>query len=205
MEWVRSRFSIAEIQDGRVSKVIFANMNINERKLEELEEEKRKKLYFEYQNIIKGLSSFYHSVFYVDLADHTVQAFSHVKEIADCVEENVSYVTLMDAYKERLIKEEDQERFARELSAEEISSRIRSGETIYYLEYKRAYGTYYGWMRMHVILAESRNGIPVKVILAAHSVDEEKEQQEKNSSRQKTAYLVHCRVLPFVFYKVYAV
>ncbi|PNV60909.1 hybrid sensor histidine kinase/response regulator [Clostridium sp. chh4-2] len=188
LEWVRSRFSIAEIQDGRVSKVIFANMNINERKLEELEEEKRKKLYFEYQNIIKGLSSFYHSVFYVDLADHTVQAFSHIKEIADCVEENVSYMTLMDAYKERLIKGEDQERFARELSAEEISSRIKSGETIYYLEYKRAYGTYYGWMRMHVILAESRNGIPVKVILAAHSVDEEKEQQEKNKAALVDAY-----------------
>lgn len=39
LEWVRSRFSIAEIQDGQVSKVIFANMNINEQKLEELEEE----------------------------------------------------------------------------------------------------------------------------------------------------------------------
>lgn len=41
LEWVRSRFSIAEIEDGRVSKVIFANMNINEQKLEELEEEKK--------------------------------------------------------------------------------------------------------------------------------------------------------------------
>lgn len=39
--WVRSRFSIAEIRDGEVTKVIFANMNINEQKLEELEQEEQ--------------------------------------------------------------------------------------------------------------------------------------------------------------------
>lgn len=41
LEWVRSRFSIGEVLDGRISKVIFANMNINEQKLEELEEEEK--------------------------------------------------------------------------------------------------------------------------------------------------------------------
>ena len=39
--WVRSRFSIAEIRDGEVTKVIFANMNINEQKLEEMEQEEQ--------------------------------------------------------------------------------------------------------------------------------------------------------------------
>lgn len=38
--WVRSRFSIAEMRDGKVTKVVFANMNINEQKMEEYEEEK---------------------------------------------------------------------------------------------------------------------------------------------------------------------
>lgn len=39
--WVRSRFSVAEMRDGRVTKVIFANMNINEQKLEEKEQEEK--------------------------------------------------------------------------------------------------------------------------------------------------------------------
>lgn len=39
LQWVRSRFSIAELRDGEVVKVIFANMNINSQKLKELEEE----------------------------------------------------------------------------------------------------------------------------------------------------------------------
>lgn len=40
VEWVRSRFSIAEMKNGQVTKAIFANMNINEQKLKELEYEK---------------------------------------------------------------------------------------------------------------------------------------------------------------------
>ena len=75
LAWVRSRFSVAEMLDGRVIKVIFANMDITDQKLEELEEEKRKRLYFEYQNIVQGLSAFYHSVFYVDLNNRIFQAF----------------------------------------------------------------------------------------------------------------------------------
>lgn len=39
LQWVRSRFSVAELRDGKVVKVIFANMNINSQKLKELEEE----------------------------------------------------------------------------------------------------------------------------------------------------------------------
>lgn len=57
--WVRSRFSIAEIKDGRVSKVIFANMQIHEQKMKELEEQQQKRLYFESQNIIRGLVRFF--------------------------------------------------------------------------------------------------------------------------------------------------
>ncbi len=41
IRWVRSRFSIAEIRDGQVVKVIFASMDINEQKLEELKEEEQ--------------------------------------------------------------------------------------------------------------------------------------------------------------------
>lgn len=41
LQWVRSRFSIADMRDGQVTKVIFANMNINEQKLEELKEEEQ--------------------------------------------------------------------------------------------------------------------------------------------------------------------
>lgn len=51
LEWVRSRFSIAEMRDGQVTKVIFANMNINEQKLEELaqQEQNRKALLAAYE------------------------------------------------------------------------------------------------------------------------------------------------------------
>lgn len=50
-EWVRSRFSIAEMRDGQVTKVIFANMNINEQKREELlsEEQNRRALLAAYE------------------------------------------------------------------------------------------------------------------------------------------------------------
>lgn len=41
LQWVRSRFSMADMRDGKVTKVIFANMNINEQKLEELREEEK--------------------------------------------------------------------------------------------------------------------------------------------------------------------
>ncbi|MCD8162990.1 MAG: PAS domain-containing protein [Synergistaceae bacterium] len=51
--WVRSRFSVGEMEKGRVKSVIFANMDINEQKLKEMEEERQKKLYVESQNIIK--------------------------------------------------------------------------------------------------------------------------------------------------------
>lgn len=41
LQWVRSRFSIADMRDGVVTKVIFANMNIHEQKQEELKEEEQ--------------------------------------------------------------------------------------------------------------------------------------------------------------------
>ena len=43
LAWVRSRFSVAEIKDQKVVKVVFANMNINEQKLEEIEQEENTK------------------------------------------------------------------------------------------------------------------------------------------------------------------
>lgn len=43
IEWVRSRFSIAEMKNGKVTKVVFANMNIHDQKMAELEEEQQKK------------------------------------------------------------------------------------------------------------------------------------------------------------------
>ena len=43
IRWVRSRFSIAETADGVVTKVIFANMGIDEQKRKELEEEAENK------------------------------------------------------------------------------------------------------------------------------------------------------------------
>ncbi len=188
LEWVRSRFSIAEMQDGVVTRVIFANMNINEQKQEELAEEQQKKLYFEYQNIIRGLSSFYHSVFYVDLAAGTYQAFNQRKDIADYIGDSDDYKVLMRVYSERLIQKEDRNRFIQELSIEKIRSRVGQEEPIYDLEYRRDYGGYFGWMRLHIILAESRNGIPVKIILAAHSVEEEKEQEAQNRKALLAAY-----------------
>ena len=185
--WVRSRFSIAEMRDGKVTKVVFANMNINEQKLEEMEEEKQKKLYFESKNIIQGLSSFYHSVFYVDLAEETFQAFSIRKDLEDYLQGSESYEKLKAAYM-RLIHENERDKFSKELSTASIQQRISKGDTIYAREFRRDYDGCYGWMRLHIILAESRNGVPVKVILAAHSVEEEKEQEERNKKALLAAY-----------------
>lgn len=41
LQWIRSRFSIADMRDGKVTKVIFANMNIHEQRQEELREEEQ--------------------------------------------------------------------------------------------------------------------------------------------------------------------
>lgn len=51
LQWIRSRFSIAEIRDGVVTKVVFANMNIHEQKTQEIEEDRQKKdaLYSAYE------------------------------------------------------------------------------------------------------------------------------------------------------------
>lgn len=188
VKWVRSRFSIAELQDGRIMKVVFANMDINDQKLREIKEEQQKKLYFEYQNIISGLSAFYHSVYYVDLADDTFQAFSTWQDIGEYLGDSKRFEVLKQIYTDRLIHEEDKEQFARDLDLKEIIRRIQAGDMIYALEYRRDYGGYYGWMRMHVILAESRNGVPVKIILASHNVEEEKEQEEQNRQALLAAY-----------------
>lgn len=186
--WVRSRFSIAEMRDGIVTKVIFANMDITEQKLEELEEENQKRLYFEYQNIIKGLSSFYHTVFYVDLMDETYQIFKEQKDLKERLSAETKYSFMLKTYGSMMIATQDQQRFLNELSMASIRKRMAQGETIFALEYQRDYGGYYGWMRMYVILAESRNGEAVKIILAAHSVEEEKEQEEKNKKALIAAY-----------------
>lgn len=49
--WIRSRFSVADMEHGRVTKVVFANMNIHEQKLNELkqEEENRQALLSAYE------------------------------------------------------------------------------------------------------------------------------------------------------------
>lgn len=188
LEWVRSRFSIAEIKDGKVSKVIFANMNISEQKRKELEEEQQKKLNFEYKNMIQGLSSFYQSVFYVDLITRTFQKFAFREDIASYLEDNTNYDALKQIYKDIFIWEEDRARFEKEMSIEEISKRISGKETIYSLEYRRNYDGSYAWMRVHIILAESRNRKPVKIVLAAHSVEKEKEKEEQNQKALLAAY-----------------
>lgn len=186
--WARSRFSVAEMEEGRVKGVIFANMDINEQKLKEIEEAKQKELYVEARNIIKGLSSFYHSVYYIDLQQETFQTFTQRRDIAEYLGENNSFSLLMRTYSDQLIYKEDQERFLHELSAEEIRGRVSRGESIYATEYRRDYDGSYGWMRVHTIVAESRNGAPVKVILAAHNVEEEKKQEERNQLALITAY-----------------
>lgn len=188
IRWVRSRFSIAEIQDGVITKVIFANMDINEQKLTELKEEQQKKLYVEAQNIIKGLSAFYHSVFYVDLAEETFQTFVVREDVAERLNHSDQYCVLFDIYHEHLIHEEDRKRFQQEMSLGAIKERIQEGETIYDLEYRRDYSGYYGWMRVHVILAESRNGIPIKIILASHNIEKEKEQEAQSQKALFAAY-----------------
>ena len=88
----------------------------------------------------------------------------------------------------KLIHENERDKFAGELSVDSIRQRIGAGDTIYAREFRRDYDGCYGWMRIHIILAESRNGIPVKVILAAHSVEEEKEQEERNRKALLAAY-----------------
>ncbi|WP_455598942.1 ATP-binding protein [Cloacibacillus sp.] len=186
--WVRSRFSVGEMEKGRVKSVIFANMDINEQKLKEMEEERQKKLYVESQNIIKGLSSFYHSVYYIDLQQETFQVFMQRSDIAKYLEESDNFRLLMKTYSSHLIYKDDQERFQHEFSAEEIRRRVSRGESIYATEYRRDYGGMYGWMRVHTIVAESRNGTPVKVILAAHNIEEEKKQKEQNQLALITAY-----------------
>lgn len=188
IEWARSRFSIAEMKDGMAVKVIFASMNINDQKLKELGEEQQKKIYFEYQNIIGGLSSFYHSVFYIDLLAEKFQAFALRQDIAEYLGDHDSYEELEKAYEQNFIHEEDQERFAHDLSLEEINRRVGGGEMIYSQEYRRDYGGYFGWMRMHVILAASQNGVPTRIILASHNVEEEKEQEEQNKKALLAAY-----------------
>lgn len=188
LAWVRARFSVAEMKDGQAAKVIFANMNINGQKIKELEEEKRKRLYFESQNIIKGLSSLYHTVFYVDLIQGTYQAFAQEKDSESYLQGiGDQYSALIHAYTEHFIYVEDRERFSRELAASQIQRRVGCGESIYAAEYRRSYGGDFGWMRLHVILAESRDGVPVKVILAAHSVESEKKQEKQNQLALMTA------------------
>lgn len=188
LAWVRSRFSMAEMRNGLVTKVIFANMDITEQKLEELEEEKRKQLYFEYQNIVQGLSSFYHSVFYVDLNARTFQTFKADGDLVKRLGESNDYGLLIQVCGKNIVGRKGLELFKRELGIPEIRRRIGSGETVYALEYQRDYGGYCGWMRVHVILAESQDGVPANVILAAHSVDAEKEQEEQNRQALLAAY-----------------
>ena len=69
-----------------------------------------------------------------------------------------------------------------------IKKRVQEGETIYDLEYRRDYSGYYGWMRIHIILAESRNGAPIKIILASHNVEKEKEQEAQSQQALFAAY-----------------
>lgn len=185
--WVRSRFSIAEMTDGRVSKVIFANMQIQDQKLKELEEEQQKKLYFELQNIIQGLSAFYQSVFYIDLSAETFQHYNIMDDIASHLNGHTRFDSLKTVLCD-FVHEEDRELFSQNLSLDEIRRRISGGETIYSFEYRRKYGDSCGWMRMHVILAESRAGVPIKAVLASHSVDEEKELEEQNRRALIAAY-----------------
>ena len=188
IRWVRARFSIAEIQDGVLTRVIFASMDINEQKLTELMEEQQKKLYFESQNIIKGLSAFYHSVFYVDLVEETFQTFVIREDVAERLNHSDEYGALFGIYSEHLIHEEDKERFKQEMCLTAIKKRVQEGETIYDLEYRRDYSGYYGWMRIHIILAESRNGAPIKIILASHNVEKEKEQEAQSQQALFAAY-----------------
>jgi signal transduction histidine kinase/ActR/RegA family two-component response regulator len=51
VQWVRSRFSVAQMKDASVSKVVFANMNIHQQKINEMqqEEENRKALMTAYE------------------------------------------------------------------------------------------------------------------------------------------------------------
>ena len=188
IRWVRARFSIAEIQDGVLTRVIFASMDINEQKLTELMEEQQKKLYFESQNIIKGLSAFYHSVFYVNLVEETFQTFVIREDVAERLNHSDEYGALFGIYYEHLIHEEDKERFKQEMCLTAIKKRVQEGETIYDLEYRRDYSGYYGWMRIHIILAESRNGAPIKIILASHNVEKEKEQEAQSQQALFAAY-----------------
>lgn len=188
INWIRSRFSAAEMKDGKPTRVIFANMNIDEQKKKELEEREQIRQNFEYKNIIKGLSSFYHSVFYVDIIEGTYQAFTQRSDIEQYMYDLENYLELIQIYAEKLIHTEDQLNFIQELSPEQIRMRIDCGETIYSMEYRRDYGGYYGWMRMHVILAEQIYGVPAKIILAGHNIEQEKEEAAKSRQALQAAY-----------------
>lgn len=186
--WVRSRFGIVETVDGKVTKAVFANMDIQEQKEKELEEERRRKQYFESRNVIKGLSAFYHSVLTVDLKNRTFQDYTDLGEFLGNTGGSSSYDLLQQSYRNRYIVKEDQERFNQEMSIEAMKARVGGGEMSYSLEYRRYYGCGPCWMRIHVIVSECRGGEPVKVILAAHNVEAEKKQELESKEALITAY-----------------
>ncbi len=120
--WVRSRFSIAEIKDGRVSKVIFANMQIHEQKMKELEEQQQKGCILN-RRILSGACRFYHSVFYIDLLTESFQPFNLMDDLACRLGSSTDYEYLKTVYS-YFIHEEDRKRFMEELSACDIRRRI---------------------------------------------------------------------------------
>ena len=185
--WMRARVALGQTRRGRAGTVVFATMDIDAQKRRELEEQRQKQLNVEYQSIIQGLSVFYHSVFYVDLSTGTYQAFSRLPDIAMYAKPQGTYQELLEVYGRNLIEPGDLNRFMEEMSAASLTRRLRR-EKVYALEYRRDYGGSYAWMRTHVILAESLGDEPVKALLAAHSVEREKEEEEASRVAMFTAY-----------------
>lgn len=188
ISWVRSRFGILEMADGVITKVVLANMDIQDQKMKELEEERQRKLYFDSRNVIKGLSAFYHSIFSIDLDNRTFYDYTEQRGLKQYVGGSNSYDLLLQCYRDKYIIKEDQERFYKELSVESIRERVKNGEMRYEAEYQRDYGGHYGWMRVHTIVSESKGDIPSQVILAAHNVEAEKKRQKRSEEALVAAY-----------------
>lgn len=188
ISWVRSRFGILEMADGQITKVVLANMDIQDQKMKELEEERQRRLYFDSRNVIKGLSAFYHSIFSIDLANRTFYDYTEQGELKKYVGSSNSYDLLLQCYGDHFILKEDQQRFYGELSVESIKERVKYGDLRYEAEYRRDYGGRYGWMRVHAIVSECMGGIPSRVILAAHNIEAEKMQEKQSKEALIAAY-----------------
>lgn len=143
--------------------------------------------YNENQGVLNALAETYLTVYSVDLESDTYKTVRNFVTELTLIPPSGPYTPTLHRYCQSVVHPDDIVPIIEAGKAENIAESLSGQNPFYEMEYRRLYGQDYQWLRLQFIPLETKDGIPVKVIMAVQNIDVQKKQEAIEQQALKDA------------------